>query len=38
MAQMVKKPNILIILVDEQRFPPPYEDDSIREWRAKNLK
>lgn len=38
MNQMIKKPNILIILVDEQRFPPPYEDDSIREWRANNLK
>jgi arylsulfatase A-like enzyme len=38
MDQIKMKPNILIILVDEQRFPPPYEDNSIREWRAKNLK
>lgn len=32
------KPNFLIIMVDEQRFPPPYEDDSIKEWRKKHLK
>lgn len=38
MDQIIKRPNILIMLVDEQRFPPPYEDDSIREWRVKNLK
>lgn len=38
MNQIIKKPNILIILIDEQRFPPPYEDDSIKEWRAKYLK
>ena len=28
----------MIILVDEQRFSPPYEDDSIKEWRKKYLK
>lgn len=33
-----KKPNFLIIMVDEQRFPPPYEDDEIKEWRRINLK
>ena len=33
-----KRPNFLIIVVDEQRFPPPYEDDSVIEWRIKNLK
>jgi len=33
-----RKPNFLIIMVDEQHFPPPYEDDDIKEWRAKNLK
>jgi len=34
----IRRPNFLIILVDEQRFPPPYEDDSIKVWRAKYLK
>lgn len=33
-----KRPNFLILMVDEQRFPPPYEDDSIKEWREKYLK
>ena len=33
-----RRPNFLIILVDEQRFSPPYEDDSIKEWRKKYLK
>lgn len=33
-----KKPNFLIIMVDEQRFPPPYENESIKEWRRKYLK
>ena len=33
-----RRPNFLIILVDEQRFSPPYEDDSIKEWRKKYLR
>ena len=33
-----RMPNFLIIIVDEQRFPPPYEDSSIKEWRKKYLK
>ncbi|MCX7923996.1 MAG: sulfatase-like hydrolase/transferase [Clostridia bacterium] len=37
-VDLTRKPNFLIIMVDEQRFPPPYEDDSIKEWRAKHLK
>ncbi|NLK44613.1 MAG: sulfatase-like hydrolase/transferase [Tissierellia bacterium] len=32
------RPNFLIIMVDEQRFPPPYEDDRIKEWRKKYLR
>lgn len=33
----INRPNILIIMVDEQRFPPVYEDESIKKWRAENL-
>jgi arylsulfatase A-like enzyme len=33
-----KKPNFLIIMVDEERFPPPYEDEAIKQWRKENLK
>lgn len=34
----IRKPNFLIIMVDEQRFPPPYENDIIKEWREKHLR
>ncbi|XWV26483.1 arylsulfatase [Tupanvirus soda lake] len=34
----VKKPNFLIIMVDEMRFPPVYENEEIRQWREKYLK
>lgn len=33
-----KKPNFLIFLVDEERFPTAYEDEKLKEWRTKNLK
>lgn len=33
-----KNPNFLIIMVDELRYPTVYEDDAIKEWRAKYLK
>ncbi|APH15944.1 sulfatase family protein [Clostridium sporogenes] len=33
----MKKPNFLIILVDEQRYPPIYENEQIRTWRKNNL-
>lgn len=32
------KPNILFIIVDEERFPPVYETDALKEWRTKSLK
>lgn len=34
----MKKPNFLIILVDEERFPPVYENKEIKAWRRKYLK
>jgi hypothetical protein len=32
-----KKPNFLILMCDEERFPPVYEDEEVRQWRKKNL-
>ncbi|MBD3920494.1 sulfatase-like hydrolase/transferase [Paenibacillus sp. PR3] len=34
---MVKQPNILLLLVDEERYPPPYENAEMKEWRRNNL-
>ena len=33
-----KHPNILVILVDEERFPVAYENDQLKSWRKKHLK
>ena len=33
-----RKPNFLIFLVDEQRFPTVYEDEALKKWRKENLK
>ncbi|MFJ7828300.1 sulfatase-like hydrolase/transferase [Psychrobacillus sp. NPDC096623] len=32
------RPNILFIIVDEERFPTVYETDALKEWRMKSLK
>lgn len=32
------KPNFLIFIVDEQRFPTVYENKELKEWRKENLK
>lgn len=32
------KPNFLIFIVDEERFPPVYENEEIKAWRKKYLK
>ena len=32
-----RKPNFLILMCDEERFPPVYEDDEIKQWRKANL-
>jgi len=31
------RPNILFIMVDQQRYPVVYDNDEIREWRIKIL-
>lgn len=33
-----RHPNILIMLVDEERFPSAYENRELLEWRKRNLK
>ncbi len=33
-----KRPNFLIITTDEQRFPPPYENEAARNFRLENDK
>lgn len=32
-----KHPNILFIIVDEQRFPTVYETEALKDWRKENL-
>lgn len=34
---MSKKPNFLLIIVDEERYPPAYESPEICAWRLTNL-
>ena len=33
MSELSKRPNILVILTDQQRFPTPYEPEGLRQWR-----
>lgn len=33
-----KRPNFLIIMTDEERFPPPYETPEASEWRLQHSK
>ncbi|KIL42014.1 arylsulfatase [Gordoniibacillus kamchatkensis] len=37
LSGFVEKPNFLVFLVDEERYPPVYENSEIREWRRNNL-
>ena len=35
MSELPKRPNILVILTDQQRFPTPYEPEGLRQsWSA----
>lgn len=34
----MKNPNILILMVDEERYPTIYEDEALKAWSLKNLK
>jgi arylsulfatase A-like enzyme len=33
----MERPNILLIMTDEERYPPPYESDDVRRFRASQL-
>ncbi len=35
---MPKKPNFLVIIVDEERYPTKYETEELKLWKKKNLK
>jgi arylsulfatase A-like enzyme len=35
--QKVKRPNILILMVDQQRFPSVYETKELKDWSKENL-
>ena len=34
---LTNQPNFLVVIVDEQRFPVPYESSALSSWRASNL-
>ncbi|WP_053373177.1 sulfatase-like hydrolase/transferase [Paenibacillus sp. FJAT-27812] len=36
-ARYLKRPNFLVFLVDEERYPPVYETPEIKEWRKQSL-
>lgn len=33
----MERPNILVIMTDEERYPPPYEQDSVKAFRKSEL-
>ncbi|TXK76777.1 sulfatase-like hydrolase/transferase [Paenibacillus sp. N3.4] len=37
LSNKCEKPNILVILVDEERYPPVYENTEMKKWRSQNL-
>ena len=37
LSHKCKKPNFLVLLVDEERYPPVYEQEELRKWRRTNL-
>jgi arylsulfatase A-like enzyme len=34
---MTRRPNVLLILTDQQRYPPPYESDELAAYRREHL-
>jgi len=36
--KMKKRPNILILMVDQERYPSVYESEDVKKWRRENLK
>ncbi|GAB6044093.1 sulfatase-like hydrolase/transferase [Endothiovibrio diazotrophicus] len=37
MSQTQRRPNILLIMTDEERFPPDYEGEQVADWREQHL-
>ncbi|HEY2495251.1 MAG TPA: sulfatase-like hydrolase/transferase [Paenibacillus sp.] len=37
LSRYLKKPNFLVFLVDEERYPPVYENTEMKKWRQQNL-
>lgn len=37
LSRKLEQPNFLVLLVDEERYPPIYENAEISEWRTQNL-
>lgn len=35
--RLCRRPNILLITTDEERYPPVYETEEVRAWRSANL-
>ncbi|HKY05848.1 MAG TPA: hypothetical protein VJQ56_13210 [Blastocatellia bacterium] len=38
MKSKKRRPNFLIFMVDEERYPPVYETEGVKLFRKKNLK
>ena len=36
-GRLTKRPNFLVVIIDEQRFPTVYESDALKAWRKANL-
>ncbi|MGK9253707.1 MULTISPECIES: sulfatase-like hydrolase/transferase [Paenibacillus] len=36
-SRSTKKPNFLVLLVDEERYPPIYESEELKAWRKESL-
>jgi arylsulfatase A-like enzyme len=34
---MTRRPNVLVILTDQLRYPPPYESEELAAYRRKHL-
>ncbi|MFF2092742.1 sulfatase-like hydrolase/transferase [Paenibacillus sp. NPDC058174] len=37
LSRKLERPNFLILMVDEERYPPVYESEELRAWRRQNL-
>ena len=33
----MSRPDVIVILTDEERAAPPYESDELRDWRHREL-